>query len=146
MSAINRPIQIEEFTVAVREVPDAELYTLKEQLTKSIAKLEKTNNKLEKLIKGQTPDSDDEDDDDEFDDIGQEDRDLFQEIITENTVVASNQQQRIDRVNDELQYRGLSKETQVQVQIPADAVSEKITPIDTDNNVVDANAPNCVFL
>lgn len=105
MSSISRPIQIDEFTLALRDVQDHELYAVKEQLTKSIAKLDKTNKKLEKLAQGETLDSDD----DEFDHIDQDDKHLFHEIIAENDIVARNQRLRIEKVDDELSHRGLSR-------------------------------------
>lgn len=155
MSAIKRPVQIEEFIVTLREVQDSELYGIKEQLNKSIGKLFKTNNKLTKLINKEELNSESDDSDDELNELDTNDEQLFKEIITENEIVAKNQQERIEAIDNELTHRGLPVQengvTKISNsktdQVPdAEKVKEKSRIHDTDNDVVETNAPNSIFL
>ncbi|KAH3686676.1 hypothetical protein WICPIJ_002320 [Wickerhamomyces pijperi] len=121
MTTINRPIQIEEFQLALRDISDSSLYNTKQQLEKSVKKLYKTNIKLDSLTRGSNGESvlksqerlnlsdsdDDDDDDDNYNNVEESDYELFHEIIRENQIVIKNQQQRIDSINDELEHRGL---------------------------------------
>lgn len=151
MSSINRPVQIEEFTVALRDVTDDELFSVKQQLQKSIAKLERTNTKLYRLINGEPVDSGD-DDDDEFNEVNTDDRALFNEIIAENGIVIRNQQQRIDKVDDELEHRGLNNDRLDHAgeggvkSTESSAKSAQYATADTDNDKLDSNAANSIFI
>lgn len=154
MSAIKRPVQIEEFVVTLREVQDSELYSVKEQLKRSIEKLEKTNNKLTKLINKEELNSESDDSDDELNAIDQNDEQLFKDIIAENQIVARNQQERVEAVNNELSHRGLpieesgvsSNSNKSTTTVSASEKLKERSGIDTDNSAGDANAPNSLLL
>ncbi|CDR41863.1 CYFA0S08e00914g1_1 [Cyberlindnera fabianii] len=152
MSTIKRPIQIEEFIVTLRQVQDDELYQIKKMIVSYIAKLNKTNTKLDKLVKGEEMD-DPSDEDDDFDVVAEDDKELFKDIINENLVVVRNYEERIEAVDNELQHRGLPRESSGVIELPADhEVSQGLSipsvkeSIDTDNNGIDNNAPNSLFL
>lgn len=154
MSAIKRPVQIEEFIVTLREVQDSELYSIKSILNKSISKLYKTNNKLTKLINKEELNSESDESDDELNEIDTNDEQLFKEIVAENEIVVKNQHERVEAIDNELTHRGLpvqenggTKSAKTSSQAIGDEkLKEKAGIYDTDNDVVDANAPNSVFL
>lgn len=155
MSAIKRPVQIEEFIITLREIQDQELYNIKQQLSRSIGKLEKTNNKLTKLINKEELNSESDDSDDEMN-VDANDEQLFKEIVAENEIVANNQQERIEAINNELTHRGLPTEesgSDAANRVPKSTVksngkgSNADKGIDSsDNSGVDANAPNSIFI
>lgn len=154
MSAIKRPVQIEEFVITLREVQDSELYSVKQQLNKSIEKLQKTNNKLTKLINKEELNSESDDSDDELNDIDDNDEQLFKDIIMENQIVARNQEERIEAVNNELSHRGLpieedgaiGKSDKSSATLSASEKLKERSGVDTDNSGGDANAPNSILL
>lgn len=114
MSSESKPINISDFQKAVEELPDDTLTSIKSQLENSISKLISTNLQLKEEISSLK---------------SQQDIDLYNEVIIENTDVIRNQQQRIEHINDELQKRGLT----INVQ-QSDKVEEK-----DDVNVEDQN-------
>ncbi|KAH3674795.1 hypothetical protein WICMUC_002998 [Wickerhamomyces mucosus] len=157
MSTIKRPIQIEEFKLALREITDSQLYNAKAELTKSVDKLGRTNFKLEKLSVGETlkshPDDSDSDDD-LYNEVDENDSELFLEIIRENEVVIKNQRERIESIDGELAHRGLPlvegspiygeniEEQSSKIPKPSSRPFEKESGVNTDNT--DTN--NSVYL
>ncbi|CCH41296.1 Translation machinery-associated protein 17 [Wickerhamomyces ciferrii] len=150
MSAIKRPVQIEEFIVTLREVQDSELYSIKQQLEKSISKLHKTNGKLTKLINKEALNDESDDSDDELNELDQNDEKLFKEIIEENGIVANNQQERIEAIDNELTHRGLPHNITDGVPTKATENGKPVVEVDgklkeknqinTDNGVESANS------
>lgn len=84
-------ISLQEFILAISELPDDTLVLVKTQLEGSIQKLKLTNSQLQQEIN------------DKAQDAG-----LYQEIITENEQVISSQNTRIAAVNAELKKRGFN--------------------------------------
>jgi uncharacterized coiled-coil protein SlyX len=117
MATINRPVQLAEFEQALRELDDGQLKATKTEIERATAKLKRTNNKLLKLC-GNEPvhDVSDNDSDSDSDEAGDEearkqhekDRHLYHEIISENDLVIRNQVERVNLVQQELDFRGLT--------------------------------------
>lgn len=144
MATISRPIQIEEFQLALRDITDSSLYTSKVELQRSVKKLERTNLKLDKLTHGETPKAEDFSDSegDEYDNVKESDYELFHDIIRENELVIRNQQQRLDSIEEELSHRGLpsvegtpvySATTDESTSKKSNAYSTETYGVDTDN-------------
>ncbi|ODQ80684.1 hypothetical protein BABINDRAFT_160920 [Babjeviella inositovora NRRL Y-12698] len=107
-ASLKRPVQIQEFILAVLELADFEIYNIRSQLTRSITKLHESNTVMARevgLIKARI----DDDNDDETPSAElTEDLHLYQESIQENGIVLKNQEERIGCLDNELTARGLS--------------------------------------
>lgn len=106
MSAETKPININEFQIAIKDLSDENLHSIKNQLINSISKLEDTDDILENEIistKGEISNLKESESHDQL----KNDLDLYSESIEENTIVIENQNQRLVALNEELKRRGL---------------------------------------
>lgn len=106
MSATTKPIEIETFIEALKDSPDAQVHSIKDQLTNSIEKLAHTNSIFDdeiNKIKVKLSQLDENESHDEL----RDDYLLYDESRIENSIVIKNQLQRVEVCIDELQVRGL---------------------------------------
>lgn len=150
--ALQRPVELQDFEVSLKDVADEQLYQLKDELSTKLQKLQKTNNKLTKLINKERIELSEGESEDEFEPIDQNDETLFNNIIKENNIVSRNQAERIDLLDRELSSRGLPLHKGEPVHEHAkiakkDNPDEKVeTTLNTDNTNGDVNAPNSILL
>lgn len=105
---VKRPIQIEEFKVAIRESSDEELQRVKNEIQNNIRHLEKSNRSLRayidkiegKAIKDQVIDEVEE-----LDNIDANDLELFKDSLQENEIILKNNRERIEALEQEHIYR-----------------------------------------
>ena len=105
---VKRPIQIEEFKVAIRESSDGELQRVKNEIQNNIKHLEKSNRSLRayidkiegKAIKDQVIDEIEE-----LDNIDANDLELFKDSLQENEIILKNNRERIEALEQEHIYR-----------------------------------------
>lgn len=112
MSAETRPININEFQLAIKDLSDDNLMSVKDQLMNSVSKLLDTNSILETEIvstKEQIANLKESDSHQELKDELQ----LYTESIEENQIVIRNQRERLRALNEELNKRGLDQENLV---------------------------------
>ncbi|ANZ77189.1 BA75_03434T0 [Komagataella pastoris] len=143
MTTINRPVQIEEFVLAIRELPTESLDAIKSQLSTSVHRLNESNKLMESLLlKIRNKDKSASEIDELEDIVTEEDDDkIYEESIRENEIVLKNQKERIDRIEQEL----LSRSTERKEDVPTASSSAKFE-LNTDNNGIESNAANSVFL
>lgn len=112
MSSETRPININEFQLAIKDLSDDNLMSVKDQLMNSVSKLLDTNSILETEIvstKEQIANLKESDSHQELKDELQ----LYTESIEENQIVIRNQRERLRSLNEELNRRGLDQENLV---------------------------------
>ncbi|VEU20949.1 DEKNAAC101838 [Brettanomyces naardenensis] len=152
MSDIQRPIEINDFSVAIRDLTNEQLNTVKRRLTNSVAKLEQSNglmtdlmnNDIEKANRDSLGD-DDDDTDNGYEKVTDDDAKLYKDSIRGNEKVIDNQKLRVVAIDLELESRG-SAVSEKDLDIPASTGPIISTVISTDNDIVDATAPNSVIL
>lgn len=96
MSSDTKPIAPEAFSIAIQELTDDNLHSIRSQLLLSISKLSETNEMLKVEI--ENADSTDE---------ARADVALYSETIEENNEVIGNQRQRVDMLDAEYKRRGI---------------------------------------
>ena len=105
---VKRPIQIEEFKVAIRESSDGELQRVKNEIQNNIRHLEKSNKSLRAYInkiEGKASKDEVLDGIEELDNIDSNDLDLFKDSLQENEIILKNNRERIDALEQEHIYR-----------------------------------------
>lgn len=105
---VKRPIQIEEFKVAIRESSDGELQRVKNEIQNNIRHLEKSNKSLRAYInkiEGKASKDEVLDEIEELDNIDSNDLDLFKDSLQENEIILKNNRERIDALEQEHIYR-----------------------------------------
>lgn len=110
MSAETKPININEFQIAIKDLSDENLHSIKNQLINSISKLKDTDDILENEIiytKEEISNLKERESHDQL----KNDLDLYSESIEENKIVIENQNQRLVALNEELKRRGLALES-----------------------------------
>ncbi|GMG33470.1 unnamed protein product [Ambrosiozyma monospora] len=162
MSDAKAPISISEFKLAIKDLSDGELKTIKQRLTVSIQRLNDSNKLMDKLLNKQlskiakenydddskvhrqSTDDVNDDDDDDYENVSDGDVQLFKESIGENEKVIYNQEQRIEAIDEELTNRfvPISNKSASNGKI----TSHVETTTTTDNDVIDATAPNSIIL
>lgn len=166
MSEYKKPISIVDFQLAIKDLSDGELKTIKQKLETSLFRLKESNELMEKLMKGEITSSssasksntqdggndtgngnDNDDDVDEFDEmeINQNDINLFKESISENETVINNQQERIKSIDNELSYRTPLNYSNASVDSTKKANSSS-NDVNCDNDIIDSTAPNNVIM
>ncbi|QPG73341.1 hypothetical protein FOA43_000651 [Brettanomyces nanus] len=145
MSDIQRPIEMNDFVAAIKDIGDDQLYQVMKRLTNSIRKLGQSNLLMTDLMNRdiEKANQDDNDTDGSYEIPTDDDAKLYRESIQGNERVIDNQQLRIVAIDLELERRG-SKNVR---GIKNLAVKQLEKPsISTDNDVVDITAPNSVIL
>lgn len=115
----SKAISLEDFELALEDLPDDTLVSVKSQLENSTSKLKATNQELQDEIDqlmANTPDS--------------EDIKLYKDIITENEQVLHSQKNRIALLVRKLEDRGLYRK-----EDKKDEKAEKDTKDETDSGV-----------
>ncbi|AOA63628.1 Ribosome associating protein [Komagataella phaffii CBS 7435] len=143
MTTINRPVQIEEFVLAIRELPNESLDAIRSQLSTSVHRLNESNKLMESLLLKIRNKDKSSSEIDELEDLNTEENDdqIYEESIRENEIVLKNQKERIERIEQEL----LSRSTERKEELPSASASAKFE-LNTDNNGIESNAANSVFL
>lgn len=151
-SSIQRPIQIEEFIVAIRECSSDELNRIRKEIYNAIHHLERSNRRLEayvaKLRGEEIRNREELDEDGNFsdDEIDEKDLQVFQESLLENERVLTNHKLRLSALDMEEQHRDSVISTNIpSVRIPGQSLSSKIA-IDSDNTAVGSAYPNSIYL
>lgn len=111
---IRRPIQIDEFKTAIREMSSDELTRIRNEIGNSIRHLTRSNSRLEKYIakiEGKPKESPGLDSSDELESIEENDLQLYQESLRENQMVLNNYNERIEALDQENLYRYSHKGT-----------------------------------
>ncbi|EDO17532.1 hypothetical protein Kpol_534p11 [Vanderwaltozyma polyspora DSM 70294] len=112
-SGVRRPIIIEEFRTAIRDMGTDELNTIRAEIENSVRHLERSNKRLEMYVAKLMGEPHEVDNEylDENENINMDDLKLFQESIRENNIVLSNHRDRLEALNQETIYRvsGTSK-------------------------------------
>ncbi|SMN18786.1 similar to Saccharomyces cerevisiae YDL110C TMA17 Protein of unknown function that associates with ribosomes [Maudiozyma saulgeensis] len=104
---IKRPIQIEEFKVAIRELGDGELQRVQDEINNNIRHLSRSNKSLLAYIakiEGKTT-KDEMEEFEELDNVDADDLELFKESLTENELILKNNEERIDALEQEHIFR-----------------------------------------
>ena len=147
---IRRPIQIEEFTTAIKDMGDAELVNIAREIENSIRHLERSNHHLNAYITKIQGDDVRQDSrfQDEVEDLDENDLKVFQESMKENEMVLQNYNERLDALSQEHIYRKSGSSCK---GIPSTAGKEAVLninskTIDMDNTKVDTVAPNSIYL
>ncbi|GME74523.1 unnamed protein product [[Candida] boidinii] len=104
MSDLIKPIEINEFILAIRDLSDEQLSKLKSSLNNSLAKLEESNTILQESIV--EPNNDNQHEQQQRQE--QDDNLLFKQCIDENLKVIENQKIRLNEINKLLSIRGLN--------------------------------------
>ncbi|OUM55996.1 hypothetical protein BVG19_g5634 [[Candida] boidinii] len=104
MSDLIKPIEINEFILAIRDLSDEQLSKLKSSLNNSLAKLEESNNILQESIV--EPNNDNQHEQQKRQE--QDDNLLFKQCIDENLKVIENQKIRLNEIKKLLSIRGLN--------------------------------------
>ncbi|GME99568.1 unnamed protein product [[Candida] boidinii] len=104
MSYLIKPIEINEFILAIRDLSDEQLSKLKSSLNNSLAKLEESNNILQESIV--EPNNDNQHEQQKRQE--QDDNLLFKQCIDENLKVIENQKIRLNEIKKLLSIRGLN--------------------------------------
>ncbi|CCC68694.1 hypothetical protein NCAS_0B06100 [Naumovozyma castellii] len=104
--AMKRPIQIEEFKTAIKDMSEEELKNIRYQIENSVSHLERSNKKLEKYIaKLEGLEQEYADDSEEVENIEAGDLQLFRDSVRENQIVLKNYNKRLDALDQENIYR-----------------------------------------
>ncbi|ODV85351.1 hypothetical protein CANARDRAFT_17381 [[Candida] arabinofermentans NRRL YB-2248] len=152
MSELSRPISLSEFSLAIKDLSIDELKNIKKKLDISINRLEESNKLMSELLarvnkqQQSSADNDDDDDDDEFDTVDESDELIYKESIKSNEFVIENQINRIEKINEELSYRGDDLITKKSDNNDKEVTSKNVNEYSLDNDIIDSTAPNSVFL
>lgn len=110
MSAAKRPIQLEEFTLLVRDLADQELEGVAKLIKNSMTKLHNSNELMGTLLKELEDMKTSQEDRDVYEESNdstlEDDIKLYRESIYENEVVLLNQELRMEILSLELESRG----------------------------------------
>lgn len=145
MSEYKQAISLVDFELAIRDSSDEQLSFILGKLETSIARLEDSNELMEKLMnkeqKQRAGSGSEEDEDDEFDPVTNDDVKIYVESIRENKLVIENQISRCKIIEDELNNRNLPVSSNNFTDIKKSVnVSEYPSfdngiPISTDNDI-----------
>ncbi|CDK26053.1 unnamed protein product [Kuraishia capsulata CBS 1993] len=145
MSAALKPIHIDEFKIVIKSITDAEIALLGKQIHNSIDRLERSNFIMQALLqKAKGQEVKEAFDEEEFDTGEQDEEDLkvYSDSIRENEIVLDNLHKRVEALDDESLNRDITPPTKPPNVKPA----LKKVEVDADNDIIDSNAPNSVFL
>lgn len=117
MSSNSKPIRIEEFILAIKDLSDENLKSILSQLDNSITKLVESNETLAEEIET-TKEAVSQLKADESHEELKQDLILYTETIEENNEVITNQKERVTELNKELERRGLK-------DAPSDSLDSK---------------------
>ncbi|KAL2707971.1 Translation machinery-associated protein 17 [Kluyveromyces marxianus] len=146
-TGIRRPVQIQEFSVAIREASNDELEKIRSEINNAVRHLERSNTRLAayiKKLKGEEVNNRQELDlDGNFsdDEIDEKDLNVFQESLAENEKVLSNYHERLNAIDQEELHR--SSSSNVPETRGSGSAQDKSNAIDSDNT---AYEPNSIYL
>lgn len=106
MSAETKPINIKDFQIAIRDLSDENLHSIKNQLINSISKLKDTNDILKNEIVSTKEEISNLETNESHSQL-KSDLELYGESIEENKTVIENQNLRLVALDEELKRRGL---------------------------------------
>lgn len=110
MSSDTKPININDFKLAIEDLSDENLQSIKDQLATSVAKLQDTNKLLETELIA-TKEKVANLGRDESHGTLKDDLSLYNETIEENKTVILNQKERLTALYDKLKSRGLATQS-----------------------------------
>lgn len=144
-SGMRRPVQIEEFKIAIREMSNDELANIRHEIENSVSHLMKSNARLQAYIdkiegKEHQYDNDELLSDlsiDELNNIDHEDLQLFSESLQENSLILNNYNERIEALDQENIFR-----------TSGTTMSQPVEKIDTskEKEIVDPKQSNAIYL
>ncbi|CUM62940.1 uncharacterized protein PRCAT00000500001 [Priceomyces carsonii] len=104
---MSKPISLEDFKVAIQDLTDDNLISVKSQLELSFRKLNESNEELNKEIQALNDilQSGSNGDEEEL----KRDLEIYRDSIKENKVVIENQVARLSILQEQLKHRGLVK-------------------------------------
>ncbi|CAK7903476.1 translation machinery-associated protein 17 [[Candida] anglica] len=111
MSSTTTPIAIDDFVLAIKDLSDENITSVKSQLLNSISKLTESNELLETEI-STTKEAIAQLNPDQSHQSLAEDLELYQESIEENKIVITSQRERVTALDAELTSRGLLSQKQ----------------------------------
>lgn len=111
MSSTTTPIAIDDFVLAIKDLSDENITSVKSQLLNSILKLTESNELLETEI-STTKEAIAQLNPDQSHQSLAEDLELYQESIEENKIVITSQRERVTALDAEMTSRGLLSQKQ----------------------------------
>ncbi|CAK7901119.1 translation machinery-associated protein 17 [[Candida] anglica] len=111
MSSTTTPIAIDDFVLAIKDLSDENITSVKSQLLNSISKLTESNELLETEI-STTKEAIAQLNPDQSHQSLAEDLELYQESIEENKIVITSQRERVTALDAEMTSRGLLSQKQ----------------------------------
>ncbi|CCD23373.1 Tma17p NDAI_0B03390 [Naumovozyma dairenensis CBS 421] len=139
-SSLKRPIKIDAFKVAIRDMSSDELFNIQREIENSVHHLERSNDKLAKYIaklEGNHHHEEEDEDTSEVETIDESDLQLFKDSMNENNIVLKNYSQRLEALTQEHIFRTSGKATNENI---------KSKNIDSDNNTQQNATPNQIYL
>lgn len=139
------PVKIREFEVAIREMSNDELNSIRFEIENSLQHLKRSNARLQAYIdKIEGKEHQHEDNEllndlttDELDNIDHADLQLFSDSLKENNIILENQQQRLDALDQENIFRTSG--------LPKNGAENKESPVDPKLSV-QAEERNDIYL
>lgn len=109
-AGVSRPIQIEEFRLAIKEMSDNELSKVRNEILNCVHHLNRSNSRLQKYIakiqdNHYSSNSEDEELNEEMDALDSNDLQLYRESLQENEILLRNYDERITALDQEEIYR-----------------------------------------
>ncbi|CCH59773.1 hypothetical protein TBLA_0B09560 [Henningerozyma blattae CBS 6284] len=137
---IRKPVRIEDFQLAIKEMASSELVNIRHEIENSIRHLKGSNTRLEQYIKklqGQEI-IDESMGDERLEELDENDIKLFEESIRENQMVLANYDDRITAIDQEFDRRNAK-------DVPAPSTENVAKAADTASDNVQ-QIPNTIYL
>lgn len=156
-SGIRRPIQIQEFVIAIRESSEHELQEIRKEINNAVKYLQRSNRRLEAYVaklKGEEVLNRQElDAEGNFsdDDIDEKDLQVFQDSLAENGKVLDNYNERLQALDLEEQHRastvssGDIQSASTKLKRSLQSQGRRTVGVDSDNTA-DATGSNSINL
>ncbi|CAG99454.1 Tma17p [Kluyveromyces lactis] len=156
-SGIRRPIQIQEFVIAIRESSEHELQEIRKEINNAVKHLQRSNRRLEAYVaklKGEEVLNRQElDAEGNFsdDDIDEKDLQVFQDSLAENGKVLDNYNERLQALDLEEQHRastvssGDIQSASTKLKRSLQSQGRRTVGVDSDNTA-DATGSNSINL
>ncbi|QEU62713.1 Tma17 [Kluyveromyces lactis] len=156
-SGIRRPIQIQEFVIAIRESSEHELQEIRKEINNAVKHLQRSNRRLEAYVaklKGEEVVNRQElDAEGNFsdDDIDEKDLQVFQDSLAENEKVLDNYNERLQALDLEEQHRastvssGDIQSASTKLKKSLQSQGRRTDGVDSDNTA-DATGSNSINL
>lgn len=156
-SGIRRPIQIQEFVIAIRESSEHELQEIRKEINNAVKHLQRSNRRLEAYVaklKGEEVLNRQElDAEGNFsdDDIDEKDLQVFQDSLAENGKVLDNYNERLQALDLEEQHKastvssGDIQSASTKLKRSLQSQGRRTVGVDSDNTA-DATGSNSINL